>query len=166
MPFTDSTGLITTAESLDFETVTSYLLVIYAHDSGSPMLTGTTDLTINVLDENDNPPEFTQTLYEANIPENSLSGALVETVIAQDADSGSNAQVIYAIVNGNTGSVFQIDSTSGMVTVKNQTALDREATALFFLQIQAQDRGSPPHTSQTQVCVMSRWHKDACVCEQ
>lgn len=51
------TGLITLASSLDYETPPNdYDLIITVTDHGTPALTSTADVRINVTDINDNPP--------------------------------------------------------------------------------------------------------------
>jgi sugar lactone lactonase YvrE len=45
----------------------------------------------------------------------------------------------YAIVGGNTGSAFAIDSVSGRITVDNPAALDFEATPTFILAVEVED---------------------------
>ena len=52
-------------------------------------------LTVNVIDDDDNPPVFTQSEYSAEIAENSDSNVVVTTVLARDADSGNNAVIRY-----------------------------------------------------------------------
>ena len=43
---------------------------------------------INIVDENDNPPEFRQDLYEVDVPENQQVGTSILKVTATDADTG------------------------------------------------------------------------------
>lgn len=51
-------GLIKTNIVLDREIRDTYRLTIIATDEGSPQLTGTTTLRINIVDANDNLPNF------------------------------------------------------------------------------------------------------------
>lgn len=51
-------GSVILQSALDFETTQSYNLVISAEDTGFPPLSGTANLLINLLDVNDNFPEF------------------------------------------------------------------------------------------------------------
>lgn len=129
--------------------IASYNITIAAIDGGAPPLTGVGTVIINISDENDNAPSFTETSYEATIPENSMNGSFVATLLANDEDSGSNGQVSYSILGGLTA--FEIDSTSGMVTVRNSTALDFETTQIIHVQIEAQDMGTLRLSTQTLV---------------
>lgn len=49
-----------------------------------------------VLDENDNPPEFSQSSFHIIIPEN-LPPGVIHTVQASDPDNGVNGTVKYSI---------------------------------------------------------------------
>ena len=55
------------------------------------------DLRIHVIDENDNAPRFTQTLYLQSIPESSIHGTVVANVSATDSDV--NDVITYTLVN-------------------------------------------------------------------
>ena len=43
-------------------------------------LTDVADVTVNLLDLNDNKPQFTESSYEINIPENQLAGEQIGKV--------------------------------------------------------------------------------------
>ena len=67
---------------------------------------------LNVQDENDNSPIFTQEVYEIVVAENLPPGTVIGSVVANDADIGSNGQVAYnsslqqlVVVNNITGEV-------------------------------------------------------------
>jgi hypothetical protein len=111
-------------------------------------------MSISVLDENDNAPQFTEQSYTASVLENSAEGVVVINLVATDRDSGSNSEIIYSLVAANENSSFRIDNTSGIVSVLRPEALDFElpSSRMFVLQVQARDRGTPPASSQTVVC--------------
>ena len=87
-----------------------------AQDRGSPQL-GSEPLVVdvNVLDENDNNPIFTQSRYQQNITENLSEGVFVKEVEAVDADIGENGRVTYAILSGAEG-YFRINNETGICT--------------------------------------------------
>ncbi len=72
----------------------------------------TTELVINVMDENDNAPEFSQQSYQVALPEMTLAHVSVITVNATDRDGGENARLTYTML-GIEG--FYIDSQRGTV---------------------------------------------------
>ena len=118
-----STGRITTISKLDYETKTSYQFQVTAADGGKKVLRGTSSVTVNVVDVNDNKPIFGGP-YNARVLENAVRDARVITVKATDKDSGARGDIRYSIVGGNIGSAFKIDDRSGAITVNSQ--LNRE----------------------------------------
>jgi hypothetical protein len=99
---------------LDRETVAFYNLTITAQDNGDTPLTSTSQITIQVLDQNDNSPQFSQASYTKVLPENVVIGTPVVTVSASDRDEAENAKVTYSLRNDTDG-MFMIDSESGII---------------------------------------------------
>ena len=56
-------------------------------------------MTINVVDFNDNDPQFVPITMPLRISENDTQGMIVTTLTATDNDEGSNADVIITIVS-------------------------------------------------------------------
>uniref|UniRef100_A0A667XQK0 FAT atypical cadherin 4 n=1 Tax=Myripristis murdjan TaxID=586833 RepID=A0A667XQK0_9TELE len=127
---------------LDREELSNYTLTVVATDKGEPPLSSTMDVTMIVLDVNDNTPSFSQNIYDIEIEENTLTGTDVIQVFASDADEGTNGQIRFSIAGGNTNSDFRIDSVTGVISVAKQ--LDRETRSSYSLVVQAADRGSSP----------------------
>ena len=146
-----SSGVITTTASLDFESQSNYNLIITATDGGSSPMVFSVFITIFILDENDNAPRFFQQSYTAPVVENPDMGTFVADLSASDADSGTNAEILYSLVGADQNSAFRINSTSGFVSVLRPEALDYElaSSRMTVLQVQAQDRGTPSASSQT-----------------
>jgi len=146
------TGEIRTTAIIDFEATPQITFTVVATDNGMNRLSSSLPYTLTIVDANDNPPIFDVNPYTATIPENSPLGTFVLELSATDSDTGTNAQVTYSLVGGND--VFQIDTITGIVTVRNSASLDREGSSpLFFVQAIAQDMGTPPLSSQTLVNV-------------
>lgn len=80
---------------LDYESKTVHQMTLQAKDKAfrPEQIWGV--LTVNVIDADDNPPVFTQSVYTAEIAENSGSNVVVTSVTAHDADHGNNAVVRY-----------------------------------------------------------------------
>ncbi len=93
-----TSGVITLAGSnaavLDHEKAEHYVLVAAASDGGSPPLTSTATVYINVIDVNDNPPQLEKALYSVSVPEDAAIGTVLEKIVASDADSGKNVKSI------------------------------------------------------------------------
>ncbi|XP_043982204.1 protocadherin alpha-3-like isoform X26 [Gambusia affinis] len=137
---------------LDREKQSVISLTLTAVDGGTPVKSGTSQLVIHVLDNNDNVPMFAQPLYKSSITENSPLGTSVITVIATDKDEGPNGAISYSLGSEDQDhilDIFEIDERSGLITVKGN--IDFEEHPVFEIRVQASDRGSPPMTSQCKV---------------
>uniref|UniRef100_A0A2I3HFW5 Protocadherin Fat 4 n=1 Tax=Nomascus leucogenys TaxID=61853 RepID=A0A2I3HFW5_NOMLE len=145
-------GEVRLTGELDREEVSNYTLTVVATDKGQPSLSSSTEVVVMVLDINDNNPIFAQALYKVEINENTLTGTDIIQVFAADGDEGTNGQVRYGIVNGNTNQEFRIDSVTGAITVAKP--LDREKTPTYHLTVQATDRGSTPRTDTSTVSIV------------
>lgn len=90
-----SLGLLFLAAPLDYETQRFHRLTVRAADHGLPSLSSTQTLTVEVGDVNDQPPVFSQSVYNANVAENRDPGEPVVRVSAIDKDSGKNISSSY-----------------------------------------------------------------------
>ncbi|GAB5566808.1 protocadherin beta-7-like [Prionailurus iriomotensis] len=126
---------------LDREKVSELNLTLTALDGGSPPRSGTALIRILVLDINDNIPEFVQSLYKVQVPEDSPVGSLVVAVSARDLDTGTNGEIVYAFFYATEVilKTFRINSTSGKLYLKAE--LNYEAIQTYTLTIQAKDGG-------------------------
>ena len=120
-----SSGLISTAKSLDYETVTSYALTVSVTDG---TVTITTSLTITINNKNDQ-PAFTNAPYSAAVNEND-AGAAVYTVSASDQDTADSLTFFLA---GSGSADFILDSSTGAITLAR--ALDFESRSSYFLSV-------------------------------
>uniref|UniRef100_A0A8C4L302 Cadherin EGF LAG seven-pass G-type receptor 2 n=1 Tax=Equus asinus asinus TaxID=83772 RepID=A0A8C4L302_EQUAS len=130
-----TSGIVRTLRRLDRENVAQYILRAYAVDKGMPPARTPMEVTVTVLDVNDNPPVFEQDEFDVFVEENSPIGLAVARVTATDPDEGTNAQIMYQIVEGNIPEVFQLDIFSGELTAL--VDLDYEDRPEYILVIQA-----------------------------
>ncbi|EDV52449.2 uncharacterized protein Dere_GG16079 [Drosophila erecta] len=144
-----STGIIRLDKSLDRETISLFNLTVKAEDCGVPKLHSIATVAVNILDINDNPPEFSMRQYSCEILENATHGTEVCKVYATSIDIGVNADIHYFIMSGNEQGKFKMDSTTGDL-VLNAT-LDYEMSKFYFLTIQAIDGGTPPLSNNAYV---------------
>ncbi|NXD68781.1 CAD23 protein, partial [Eolophus roseicapillus] len=142
------TGVITVKGQVDREKGDFYTLTVVA-DDGGPKIDSTV-VTITVLDENDNSPQFDITSDSSvSVAEDSTVGKRVALVLARDPDAGSNGQVTFSLASGNIGRAFEIRTTNntyGEVFVARP--LDRELLDHYTLRIQASDGGVPPRRKE------------------
>ncbi|XP_041500594.1 protocadherin beta-8-like isoform X2 [Microtus oregoni] len=127
--------------ALDREEQPELTLTLTAVDGGSPPRSGTTTVRIEVLDINDNAPQFVQSLYEVQIPENSPLDALVLTVTARDLDAGINGNVAYSLFQASdeVQQTFSINEITGEIRLK--MGLDFEKIKSYHVEIEATDGG-------------------------
>ena len=62
------------ADPLDYESIREYMLTVLATDGGSPPLSNTAMVKINVTDANDNAPVFSMDRYRASVIETAAIG--------------------------------------------------------------------------------------------
>ena len=128
------TGVISVNRELDYESRQSYTLVVVATDGGIPQRNGTLTINLSVLDENDNSPIILNPLPQFVIDENVPTDTLVGLISAIDADSGTNAQLVFEIISGNEANRFIIDQDSGRI-LTNST-IDREEQGVYLLNVE------------------------------
>ncbi|XP_067312718.1 protocadherin Fat 1 [Pseudorasbora parva] len=145
------TGFLYTAEKLDHETTHRHILTVMVRDQGVPVKSHFVQVIVNVEDSNDNAPWFTSSQYTARVFETAAIGSSLLQVTALDKDKGLNAEILYSIDSGNHGNVFNIDQSSGIVTIARE--LDREYRDQYKLLIKVSDKGEPPLSVVTTVQV-------------
>ncbi|XP_044090642.1 LOW QUALITY PROTEIN: protocadherin alpha-5-like [Neovison vison] len=133
--------------ALDRESVSNYELVVTARDGGSPPLSATASVSVEVADVNDNAPAFAQPEYTVFVKENNSPGCHIFTVSARDADAQENARVSYSLVERRVGeralsSYVSVHAESGKVYALQP--LDHEELELLQFQVSARDAGVPP----------------------
>ncbi|XP_047411612.1 protocadherin beta-5-like [Sciurus carolinensis] len=127
-------------KALDREEQPELILTLTALDGGVPPRSGTVTVRIEVVDINDNAPEFLQSLYEVQVPENTPINSLVLIVSARDLDAGTYGSVAYSFFERDENSQpFVIDEITGEIRL--QRALDFEATQHYNVEIVATDSG-------------------------
>ncbi|KAJ7336041.1 hypothetical protein OS493_013416 [Desmophyllum pertusum] len=130
-----TSGEITAKKSLDREKQDRYTLKIRVSDHGDPQLSSSADVTITVIDVDDNCPKFEPTVYNMTISENLPFNQSIVQVTATDVDVKDAEKMKYAIWTGNQAGAFTIDK-HGFVRVSSG-GVDREVTDTFRLVVRA-----------------------------
>uniref|UniRef100_A0A4W6CB62 Cadherin 2, type 1, N-cadherin (neuronal) n=1 Tax=Lates calcarifer TaxID=8187 RepID=A0A4W6CB62_LATCA len=144
-------GQLSVTKPLDREHISNFHLRAHAVDLNGNQVENPIDIVINVIDQNDNRPEFTHTIFNGSVPEGSKPGSFVMTVTAVDKDDPktANGMLRYKILSQNPQS-----PSSNMFTINNKTGdiitvaagLDREVFTQYTLIIQATDmEGNPTY---------------------
>ncbi|XP_071987316.1 cadherin-23 isoform X2 [Engystomops pustulosus] len=138
-------GVITVIRPLDYEQILNGVITlqVMAKDLGVPPLNSTVSVSIEVFDENDNPPTFSQPSYVIAVMENIMAGATVLFLNATDLDRSreyGQESIIYSL---DGSPQFRINARSGEITTT--TLLDRETKSEYILIIRAVDGGVGPN---------------------
>ena len=136
-----TTGALTLAAALDYETTPSYHLIVEARSG--PAAATAVPVTITVTDV-DEPPAFTAEPYAFSVAEDSTFPAAVGTVTAVDPDGH---EVAYDLTAGNTGDIFAVHASAGRLVLRGQ--LDYETTPSYTLTLQASSSGVEVTTTVT-----------------
>ncbi|XP_050983300.1 protocadherin alpha-3-like isoform X4 [Labeo rohita] len=139
---------------LDRELTRTINLQLTAVDGGKPAKSGTMDITIEVIDINDNVPVFTKDVYSVMLNENAPLGTTVIQVNATDLDEGPNGEIVYSFgksVNSKARKLFEINTITGEITVKG--LLDYEDKDSYEIDIEASDKGLVPMITDKSVTI-------------
>ncbi|XP_030078648.1 cadherin-87A [Drosophila hydei] len=92
----ERTGEVFVSRKLDYDRRNTYHLQVQAADLGTPSLTGTATLTINVQNSNDKDPYFVPATQHAEVRADAPTGHLVYTLIALDPDVATHNALEFA----------------------------------------------------------------------
>lgn len=130
-------GHLKTQKNLDIYRRKQYKLVIIAkeyRDPASakkiPSLNSTVDVIIDVVDVNNNKPQFTKKEYVVNVMENKPAGSFVIQLNSTDADINPEYKKPYYELLVGYG-LFDIDTNTGVLTTK--ITFDRETVPSYNL---------------------------------
>ncbi|MEE6463486.1 hypothetical protein FKM82_005932 [Ascaphus truei] len=139
-------GELSLTHAVDFESEHHlYHLLVKALETDSG-LSSVTEVMIHILDDNDCTPEFLQSIYSRdNILESIPVGTSLLQVMAQDCDSGSNAEISYFIQSSD----FSI-TPQGVIHSSQRLNYERANHVYEFVVI-AVDKGIPPQTGTASV---------------
>ncbi|XP_068133839.1 protocadherin gamma-C5-like isoform X22 [Hyperolius riggenbachi] len=129
---------------LDREEKSEHHLILTAIDGGEPARSGSCHITIKVLDINDNPPVFNQSVYKIKLKENSPLNNILFRVNATDLDEGANGEIEYSFDSHTSKSarkLFRINEQTGEIYIGG--LVDYEEQNFYELFIKAVDKGLP-----------------------
>ncbi|XP_051751356.1 protocadherin Fat 4-like isoform X3 [Ctenopharyngodon idella] len=151
----DGTILVKSSADLDRETTTSFSFQVEAQENPPSTIKATADVTIILLDENDNSPQFTTSKYQGNVYGNQTIGMQVVKVEATDLDEGPNSEISYSIEFGNEGGYFGINENDGEFTLVQTIPLVENKILQFSLYVTAKDGGATSRSTSAMVDVQA-----------
>ncbi|XP_029970157.1 protocadherin alpha-8-like [Salarias fasciatus] len=150
----DKIPFLVLKKSLDREKRSRHTLIVTAIDGGKPPKSGTLNVSIIVLDSNDNRPIFSQEIYQIEIHENVPVGTSIFKMNATDPDEGSYGEIEYSLgktLKKKVYELFELDKVTGVITVKGE--VDYEENDVHKLDIEASDKGQPPLTGECRLII-------------
>ena len=143
-----ATGQITLIRSIDRDVgPESFLLVVRISDG---IFNSTYNVSVAVLDNNDNPPRPTQPSFSASIEEGLPRFSSVLTVDFTDADEGDNARLTYSLDASETN--FVINNETGEVLTNREFDYEAGDLSITFT-VTAVDGGIPQQNGTVEVTV-------------
>ncbi|XP_007429816.1 cadherin-19 [Python bivittatus] len=136
-----TSGVVRTAYPGDRETQDRYFVVIKATVEQTGGASGTTTVTINLTDVNDNPPRFQHKRYEMNVSEADPVGIILGKIMANDSDIGENAAMDYIIEEDNPHIVHIItnnETQEGIVILNKR--VDYESQRVYKIKVKGINR--------------------------
>ncbi|XP_059478412.1 cadherin-87A [Neocloeon triangulifer] len=145
-------GVIDVVAKLDFDRISLYKIKLLAVDGGTPSLTGTATLTVNIIDSNDKQAVFTPVTQRAEVSEDAAVGTMVHQLLADDPDVEGPDGLEYAIVepysfvdtsgkqvtpSDELKAFFDVNKNTGAVHVASK--LDRQKVAVVRLTVRVTD---------------------------
>lgn len=127
--------------SLDREEVSVYHLTVEGSDHGTPPLKSFINMTIPILDQNDNHPNCSFVKETVFIPESVPVGTFIAVVQGFDKDEGENSDIKYHFADESESTMFRIIKSSGLITTR--MFLDYEVQNKIALKINVEDNGNP-----------------------
>lgn len=140
----NQTGALSLVKPLDYESVVQYTLNISAYDTGQPQRKAFSNVTIHVIDANDNSPALQARIIRASVSEGAGLGSFVARCQASDADAARNARITYHLVQG-ADYKFSIDNATGVIRTSETFDIDADPQE-YTLVVKAQDDGVHPRS--------------------
>ncbi|NWR69368.1 CELR3 protein, partial [Centropus unirufus] len=135
-----TTGQLSLSQKLDYETIKQFEVEVEASDGGQPSLSAKTLVVVDVIDVNDNPPEFNQAVYDVSVLENLPKGSLVYAFSVTDKDEVENAQITYYLSAEDGDNPYSIQQDGSILA---NGYIDREIKEKYELLLVASDNGVP-----------------------
>ena len=141
-------GVLTAKIEFDHEKRRQVSLCVKAQDSGGSALSSSANVTILIIDVDDNSPKFNKTQFNFDVYENDDSRAVIGRLRAHDLDSPPHDLIYYVIdINSN----FDVNANTG--TLYTKRSLDRETKDTYEFPVYVRSPKDRVHTDTASVKV-------------
>jgi len=140
---------------LDFERRRLYSYRVVATDAGQPRRSATGDLDVEILDVDDELPQFDVAQYRFEISENLPIGTVVGRVEATDRDSDPAFRHVYYFADINhvdegASTYLSVDRLTG--EIRTAVVLDREVTSSLTIRVFVSPVADRPEVTSSSQC--------------
>lgn len=94
---------------------------------------------MNVLDTNDNAPQFLLPSFQGNATEEGPKEQFVTRIFAIDSDEGRNAEIEYKLATQRAEQILKIDKQTGVI--RTRVTFDYEEQDVHTFKVTAFDKG-------------------------
>ncbi|XP_060081086.1 cadherin-23-like [Ylistrum balloti] len=136
-----TTGKVRANREIDYETLDRKILTLTVKATSPEGLSSIANIVFQIQDINDNAPQFSQSNYTFTVSEGKQYPQEIGNVVANDADSSSNANISFSITGTNAShfTIFMVGNNMGKIVVSEGTVLDYETTPQYNLVLTARD---------------------------
>ena len=133
---------------LDYEKQREHVFTIVVEDFGEKIYKSRGFVKIAVLNTDDEKPQFLESDYTISIAEDAETGRPLAAILARDADGDS---IKYSITSGDSGGIFQIDPTTGVLSLKS--SIKGNPRTQYTLQVKASNSAQDSRFDEVRVVV-------------
>ena len=149
-------GTLKVLNQIDYDNgLRDYTLTIEVQDLGTPRHSATTQITICILDRNDNGPKFVDPYpVPVELKEHTTNDFAVASFNTTDLDDPPYDTAILQLISGNDEGAFYFNGTTRTIYVYNSSLLDYESGPLTYtLTVEAIDAGNNALTDTASVSI-------------
>ncbi|KAK2885915.1 hypothetical protein Q8A67_016752 [Cirrhinus molitorella] len=107
---TDDVKKLTFTGCFDYDKVKQYTVLVEAMDKGTPAMSSTATVFLDITDSNTHPPEFTSTKYNTEVMEMELKEVLRIGIKDMDTPNTPASRAVFSILKGNEDGNFKIET--------------------------------------------------------
>uniref|UniRef100_A0A7M5XET6 Cadherin domain-containing protein n=2 Tax=Clytia hemisphaerica TaxID=252671 RepID=A0A7M5XET6_9CNID len=147
------TGDLSLIQPIDFETHDNeYILQVIAKDEGTSHTSEAVNITVQIIDQNDNAPDFGSSGEKITFTETKEINQFVFKVTASDDDL--NDQITFSIIGDSP--YFNINSTTGVITNIKPIDYEKPYEKSFHLFIKASDSAGTSSTIRIEIITLDQ----------
>ncbi|ROL23488.1 Cadherin-like protein 26 [Anabarilius grahami] len=111
LPLTTGTKQLTFTGCFDYDKVKTYKLLVVAMDQGTPTMSSTATVLLNITDSNTHLPEFSSATYNAEVMEMELNKEILRIgVTDKDRPNTPASRAVFSIPKGNEDGNYKIET--------------------------------------------------------